>query len=616
MKRLFALCLLIFPLIIIAQDDVPYDLSVDTEQFPTYALVTETDLPELNRYDIVYRLNGITAGVAIPLSPPTRQIGDQDIFRISRLDGYVDVPMTLRFISEHVYLWLEDTIVADEASLQQFTDRFDRDVYQAVRDLWGEEASPSIDGDVRLHVVITQQMSAGYAGYYSPSNALPRAIAESSNERDMLILDDFVLQSNVSDIGISVAAHEFFHMVHDNIDTGESSWINEGVAVLTEHLLGMNDSQSFIEAFMNSPEISFVHWGTSGNFSAEYGNAMLFMLYLHDRFGLDAVREIVLSTDDGIASVDVVLANYGTTFDETFADWVVANILADSDTIYGYPSLPVLPSVNFTNFIPAQSFIDTRLLQPYGTHYYRFYDVPDSATIQLIAPDTVPLLPISPTSGEMMWYSQRGDLSNPTLTRAFDLREVYEAELTFNIWHDLETDWDYAYVSISTDGGERWQLQSTDLMTNTNPNERAYGAAYTGRDSAWRMDRLNLNAYIGQEILVRFEMVMDDAIAFNGVAIDDIRLDAIGYHHDAETDDGNWIADGWIRTDNRLPQRTWVQVIEQTSGEPIVHRFLSTGNEPAWTIDFSDDTQRVYIAISPFAPMTSQAIQYTLQVDS
>jgi len=64
--------------------------------------------------------------------------------------------------------------------------------------------------------------------------------------------------------------------------------------------------------------------------------------------------------------------------------------------------------------------------------------------------------------------------------------------------------------------------------------------------------------YAGQSILVRFQMITDDAINQPGIAIDDVRIPEIGYVSDFELDDGGWEAEGWIRMDNVLPQQAWV----------------------------------------------------------
>ncbi|MCQ3976886.1 MAG: hypothetical protein DPW09_25950, partial [Anaerolineae bacterium] len=109
-------------------------------------------------------------------------------------------------------------------------------------------------------------------------------------------------------------------------------------------------------------------------------------------------------------------------------------------------------------------------------------------------------------SGQYQWYSLRGDDSNTRLTRAFDLRPVTSATLNYSTWYDIETDWDYGYVEISTDGGETWTILTTPHSATTNPSGNAYGPGYTGVSGdgpAWIEESLDISAYAGQEVLFR-----------------------------------------------------------------------------------------------------------------
>ena len=58
----------------------------------------------------------------------------------------------------------------------------------------------------------------------------------------------------------------------------------------------------------------------------------------------------------------------------------------------------------------------------------------------------------------MMWWSNRGDAVDATLTRAFDLTGVSQASLAFDLWFDIEEGFDFAYVLASRDGGASWDV--------------------------------------------------------------------------------------------------------------------------------------------------------------
>lgn len=585
---------------------------VDTNLFPSYILVTETQLPVKDPQDLAYRLQGITDITVVPHGSG-RHIGAIEMFNIAstQAGGTTTITTRLGAIGEHVYIWLENTIIVDKQLVTNLAQRFDSEVYEFVRDLWGSEPPLGIDGEARLHIVITNQLRQGIGGYFSSANVYPAMISPNSNEYDMLILADYILMPENIDIGLSSAAHEFQHMIHHSRDRNETNWLNEGLATFTEYRLGLDNSTNLLNAFIANPQTSLTMWGLGENRQAEYGSAMMFMLYLQDRFGLEAVQQIAADSDNSLQSVDNMLRERNQAgADVIFADWVLANLLRQDSGNYGYQTLL---DVNNPQVIESVAGLQRGELDQYATQYYHYSDVPTSSVISLQMSDTIALIPTQATSGNMLWYSQRGDNSNSRLTRSFDLRNVQQASLNFNIWYDLEDEWDYAYITVSADDGQTWQAQSASHMTSNNSNQRAYALGYTGQSGTWLAQTLSLDNYAGQQILVRFEMVTDDAINYNGVALDDIRLDAVGYNTDLELTDGEWVSEGWIWTDNRLPQRAWVQIVENNA-EPTVHRFLAEGNE-IWQQDFNAETQSITIAISPFAPMTTQTTSYTLQVD-
>src|SRR5579871_3053803 len=116
---------------------------------------------------------------------------------------------------------------------------------------------------------------------------------------------------------------------------------------------------------------------------------------------------------------------------------------------------------------------------------------------------------------------------------------------------------------VSTDGGKTWTPLSTAHTTSDNPNGAAYGVGYTGASNGWVSESIPLDAYAGKQILVRFEMITDDAVTRPGMAIDDVSIPEIKYTDNFEMSGGDWQPEGWIWTDNRLPEAGWVQVAER-----------------------------------------------------
>jgi hypothetical protein len=177
----------------------------------------------------------------------------------------------------------------------------------------------------------------------------------------------------------------------------------------------------------------------------------------------------------------------------------------------------------------------------------------------------------------------------------------------------MEALWDYAYVMASTDDGATWDILETEHTTSENPNLTSYGPGYTGRTDGWVDETIVLDDYAGGEVLLRFELINDDAVNQPGIAVDDASIPEIDYFDDFEADGGGWDASGWIHTDNRLPQQVWVQAIQRIGREVEVTRWLAP-QESEWALPLDSRTDQVILAVSPVAPVTTVPVAYTLQV--
>ncbi|MCL4254226.1 MAG: immune inhibitor A, partial [Anaerolineae bacterium] len=238
----------------------------------------------------------------------------------------------------------------------------------------------------------------------------------------------------------------------------------------------------------------------------------------------------------------------------------------------------------------------------------------DRLIMTLDMSETAPLVQTDPHSGERFWYSNRADVSHTRLYRQFDLSDVTSATFTYQLWADLEPDWDYGYLLISTDDGVSWQTIQTETMTTTNPVGNRYGdAAYSLSTGRWIKEQVILDAYVGGEIWLSFELITDDAVNYSGMVIDDVALPEIGYYSDFEMDDGGWISEGWAWVTNHVPQQAWLQVVQRLPDSVIVHKWFA----PSWEISpvtIDNRTQAVFIAISPIAQVTTVPVEYNLTI--
>jgi immune inhibitor A len=136
--------------------------------------------------------------------------------------------------------------------------------------------------------------------------------------------------------------------------------------------------------------------------------------------------------------------------------------------------------------------------------------------------------------------------------------------LSYWTWYDLEKDYDYVYLEASTDE-KHWTILTTPSGTSSNPTGNSYGWGYNGQSNGWIQENVDLSAYAGQTVWLRYEYITDAAVTGSGFLVDDISIPAISYHEDFESGDGGWTGAGFVRIDNVLPQTYRLALITHAS---------------------------------------------------
>lgn len=94
--------------------------------------------------------------------------------------------------------------------------------------------------------------------------------------------------------------------------------------------------------------------------------------------------------------------------------------------------------------------------------------------------------------------------------------------LDFWTWFDIESDWDYAYVEVSTDGGTTYNSIPGNITTEYNPNNQNRGHGITGSSSTWLHAIFPLSNYAGSVIRVKFSYITDTNTLGQGIYFDDV----------------------------------------------------------------------------------------------
>ena len=159
----------------------------------------------------------------------------------------------------------------------------------------------------------------------------------------------------------------------------------------------------------------------------------------------------------------------------------------------------------------------------------------------VVLPDKEVLTTIGdPYAGDHFYYSGAGNNLDNLMYREFNLGAG--ASLTAQVNYDIEIDWDYAYVVVSTDGGATWESVDTDQSTASDPNGQNFGHGITGNSGGWVALTADLSAYSGN-VLVGFRYWTDVAVVNPGLMVDEIVVDGEG-PFGAEVEEG-WTLDGF-----------------------------------------------------------------------
>ncbi|MFQ6013966.1 MAG: hypothetical protein ACE5NP_00810 [Anaerolineae bacterium] len=605
---------------------------VSPEDLSTLEKLLQAQVPERDLWALMLRLKKPAGPMQRVVNevPPQYQVGQRETFWIADQESkeHFRTTAVLRHITPHLYLWVEEGYEVDEEDLARSAERFEEHIYPTNRQFFGSEWTPGVDNDVHLHIF--NGRVPGVAGYYSSADEFPRVVNPFSNEREIFYVNLDSIRPG-EDLYEAILAHEFQHMIHWNTDKNEDTWVNEGLSELAVQLSGYTPLGSE-RIFARSPDTQLNAWSDDPPATVpHYGASYLFMAYSLERFGENFVRQIVSSPANGIEGFDqVLMANdTGLTFDDIFKDWLMANYLDRPDLgggRYGYEGLDIQVSLSQQHgSYPVQ---ERSTVHQYAADYIKLEPPEEDGdlVIEFKGGAAVKLVDNKPHSGQFQWWSNRGDSSDMTLTRAFDLTDLDEATLEVWLWYNIEQDYDYAYIEVSTNGGQTWDILQGSYTTDANPNGNNFGHGYTGRSGVeeqepeadtsnntpqWVKEMIDLSPYAGHEILLRFEYLTDDAYNAPGFVVDDIAIPELGYFDDGEEGDGGWVAEGFIRSNNVIPQDYAVQVIELGPEIRVRQMRLDDDRTGRWIISgFGQEVEQAVLVIAALAPVSTELATY------
>lgn len=587
---------------------------VAPELYGQLEALLNAEFPIHDSYEAARRLSSYDVGPRTITTPPY-EVGDRQRFYT---DGETMVDAILMAVTDHAYFWVDERLSLDQVAVAAAAERFEEAYYPRLVNLFGQEWQPGVDNDPHFSVLHLSNLESptDELGHFNSGDEYPRSFYSVSNQQEIIYLNMGNLTLG-TDLYFGTLVHEFQHLSQWYVDANETAWLNEGLSQLAELYVGLETAESV--DYLLAPDTQLNTWDYSAdNVYAHYGASYLFTVYLWEQLGEAAIQELARQPANGLAAINAVLEGYRPemSLEQLVGDWAVANYLDDpaAGPAYHYTALELdqAAAEARVRFAPHESVRDA---SQFGVHYVNV-DLSGETTVSFAGDTLAELAPVAPHSGEKMWFAPAQENVHAQLTAGFDLTELNEATLSFWTWYDLKFDLDYAYVTISTDGGQSWEI-----LRPANARTGEYGPAFNGASDSiqgaekggWTRESITLDSYAGQPVLIRFELLTYHASNARGLALDDITIPELAYGTDVEDGADGWEAAGFVRVGRWLPQRWQVRFIHNTTSHEVVALPLNELNQGRWTLELG--AEGGVLVISPLTPFVYEPASYWLFVE-
>ncbi len=595
---------------------------VPSQAVEVLAVLQNAPIPERDPVLLTAQLRGTDAPRTVTATK-SYKVGDIESFYYSELTSNEteQIEAELLYHSDELSMWVEVGQRVNRQALAADALRIESEILPTTRAVFGEEWRPGVDGDPRVHILHVGDLGGVAAAYFAVKDEFVTAVNPYSNQREMLYVNLSAMRPG-TDAYLGTIAHEMQHLIQWHTDRNEDSWLGEGLSELASELNGFPANRQ--RTYAQRPDIQLTTVSHEPEVvSNHYAATTLFTHYLYERFGQAFMEAVVQHPENGLQGIDAVLAEFehDLTVEGVFADWLVANYLTSigrGEDVYRYEqlSMPELVQVEHSRFPQTE----TTVVNQFGADFIKISsDQP--ITVVFTGTQQIPLVKTTPPSGEYFYASIAADASYVQMTKAFDLRDVDTATLTFKTWYAIEEGWDYGYVMVSTDNGRSWTLLATESTTLDNPFGNSFGAGYTGHSGggiapAWIEETADLTSFAGNEILLRFATITDGAVTEAGFFVDDIAIPEINFWDDAEAENG-WVQEGFMRSTAVLPQKFLVQRILLSDGDVQVEQLsLNEAQQGQWIFPMDKQVDEAILIVAGVTPFTREAASYQYSVFS
>ncbi|TJY43985.1 peptidase M6 [Cohnella pontilimi] len=520
-----------------------------------------------NRLDLSgAEASGSSASGAAAKSVTASDVGTKVVSWVTHNDytgRYVLTPFTLRAVGKYGEVWVANNLdfpagdprnsmtAITDAQVQYLMDAFDNKIYEKEIAFFAPPAERKGEYGVRPEykdesgrvVILIDNIKD--QSYYNPN--YPSYIAgyfsstiSDLSDRNVMTIDNFDWLNRTGPnakrpyLYEGVFAHEFQHLLHRDTDNGEDTFINEGLSDFAQYLVGYGHSQGHIDFFMDNLRNSLTGWGDQSDLKilADYGNAYLFQLYLYEQFGENFIRDEFKNPKHGIDSINSALAEIGVnkTFNQVYSDFMAAIMLdgkyQGDDKTFKFNTIDLKPNVagsifNNENIAPAWG-TDFKIITPDKKIDHLYFKGLDFLGLKWATAN-------DPDKGTVLWGGKDSNLADNFLIKGLDLTGQTKPIVSFNTKYDIEEQWDFGVVQVSTDNGKTWASLSnsdtrSDVVDNGHPKVKANVPGFTGSSNGWKTESFDLSAYAGKKVLLGFRYLTDWASTESGWYLSNLML--------------------------------------------------------------------------------------------
>jgi hypothetical protein len=306
------------------------------------------------------------------------------------------VPSTCRAVGTHAYIFVADDqwgVNASQQNVDHILDVLDNvtptgsiDPAQGIIpnevDVFGP-VPDALDGDPKPIILLMELQSYGgnqFDGFFNAYNQYPddytvQNYGYHSNECEMVTVNS-AIRPVVSDMTISILAHEFQHLIHWGGDPDEESWVNESCSEAAMVVCGYHTDIAWLNDYLSNPSVALYDLE-----HVHYGACLLFGTYLYERFGAGFLNTLVAEPTHGQTGITGSLSASGNplSMNELLLDWATATVgdhLGTSDPLYSHPLIPV----------GAPSMISQVVTYPLDPPLQRNLEGTGTAYVRLAAP--------------------------------------------------------------------------------------------------------------------------------------------------------------------------------------------------------------------------------------